>query len=67
MSKIIYNYFKGNEQKMDEQKISEEPGLKDVDETRNNLIEEISQNVIISKNVCMTLIFIAQLLILVVL
>ena len=44
-----------------------EPRLKDVDETRNNLIEEISQNVIMSKNVCMTLIFIAQLLILVVL
>ena len=51
---------------MAEEKISQEFRLKDVDDTRNYLIEEINQNELMSKkyeNICMTLNYIEQSLI----
>ena len=47
MIKIIYNYFIKAD--MAEQNISEEFRLKDIDGTRNYLIEEINQNDLMSK------------------
>ena len=41
----IYNYFKN----MAEENISQEFRLKNIDETRNYLIEEINQNELTSK------------------
>ena len=51
----IYNYFKN----MCKENISQELGLKNIDKTKNYLIEEINRNEFISKNhrkVCTTLI-----------
>ena len=59
----IYNYFKN----MAEENISQEFRLKNIDETRNYLTEEISRNEVISKKhkmVCATLNYIEHCLIL---
>ena len=59
----IYNYFKN----MDEENISQEFRLKNVDETRNCFHEEINQNELMSskhKKVCPTLNYIEHFLIL---
>ena len=58
----IYNYFK----KMTEENISQEIRLKNIDEAKNYLIEEINQNELMSKNhkkVCTTLNYIEPFLI----
>ena len=57
----IYNYFKN----MVEENISQEFRLKNIDETRNYLIEEINQNELMSKKhkkVCRVLNYIDHLL-----
>ena len=59
----IYNYFKN----MAEEKISQEFRLKNLNETKNYLIEEINRNQLISKKhkkVCATLNYIEHFLIL---
>ena len=59
----IYNYLKN----MCEENISQELGLKNIDEKKNYLIEEINRNELISKNhrkVCTTLNFIEHSLVL---
>ena len=59
----IYNYFKN----MVEENISQEFRLKNIDETRNYLIEEINRNELMSKKhkkVCTTLNYIEHFLIL---
>ena len=59
----IYNYFKN----MAEEKISQEFRLKNLNETKNYLIEEINRNQLISKKhkkVCTTLNYIEHFLIL---
>ena len=59
----IYNYFKN----IAEESISQEFRLKNIDETRNYLIEEINRNELISKklkNVCTALNYIGHFLIL---
>ena len=59
----IYNYFKN----LAEENISEEFRLKNIDETRNYLIEEINRNELMSKKhkkVCKTLNYIEHFLIL---
>ena len=55
----FYNYFKN----MVEENVSQEFRLKNIDKTRNYLIEEISRNELINKKhkkVCTTLNYIEQ-------
>ena len=62
----IYNYFKN----MAQENITQEFILKNIDETRNYLIEEINRNELMSKKhkkVCTTLNYIEPFLILMVL
>ena len=62
----IYNYFKN----MAQENITQEFILKNIDETRNYLIEEINRNELMSKKhkkVCTTLNYIESFLILMVL
>ena len=59
----VYNYFRN----MAEENISQEFRLKNIDETRNSLIEEINRNELMIKNhkkVCSTLNYIKHFLIL---
>ena len=59
----FYNYFKN----MVEENVSQEFRLKNIDKTRNYLIEEISRNELINKKhkkVCTTLNYIEQYIVL---
>ena len=59
----FYNYFKN----MFEENLSQEFRLKNIDKTRNYLIEEISRNELINKKhkkVCTTLNYIEQYIVL---
>ena len=59
----VYNYFKN----IAEENISQEFRLKNIDKTRNHLIEEINENELMSKKrkkVCTTLNYIEHFLIL---